>query len=64
MVISTIYFKHYMAPSSYVSLVLVFGTVFYSIKRQRDMHIAKGMGTKHSQPAVTSSAGAPVKINP
>ena len=41
MVLSTVYFGHFMAFTSYIAVILVFGTVFYSIKRQRDAGIAR-----------------------
>jgi adenosine 3'-phospho 5'-phosphosulfate transporter B2 len=36
MVFSTFYFGHTMDSTSYLAVILVFGTVFYSVKRRKD----------------------------
>ncbi|CAM9579326.1 unnamed protein product, partial [Ectocarpus fasciculatus] len=41
MVFSTVYFGHSMDTTSVLAVILVFGTVFYSVKRRKDASMAK-----------------------
>ena len=60
MVFSTIYFGHSMDTTSYLAVILVFGTVFYSVKRRKEA--SKSKDSKSAvKPAVELTATQPAK---
>jgi adenosine 3'-phospho 5'-phosphosulfate transporter B2 len=60
MVFSTIYFGHSMDTTSYLAVFLVFGTVFYSVKRRKEAASGKGKETKPAQ-SVELTQTSPVR---
>ena len=56
MIFSTVYFGHSMDTTSYIAVLLVFGTVFYTVKRRKDAKEAQAQ-KQSVELTATNSAG-------
>lgn len=65
MVFSTIYFGHSMDTTSYLAVILVFGTVFYSVRRRKDSpHKPKPVAAAGEKAGIELAASSPSTTKP